>query len=125
MQALPRAAGLGLAGLALASSLLCQGTTVDARGDEFRALVRAARPQEVTGLLIVNEGLWGSGGFFYLGKHLPWGTCDWPRDVAFRQAMADRRFNRAITFEGRALDALQAAGFRVTESVGRETVLAR
>ncbi len=125
VQAVPRAVGLAVAGLALAASLLCQTTTVDARGDEFRALVRAARPAEVTGLLIVNEGVWGAGGFFYLGKPIAWLTCDWPRDPAFRQAMADRRFNRAITFEGRALDALQAAGFRVTATVGRETVLAR
>ncbi len=125
LQASRRALALGLGALALASSLLALSTTVDARGDEFRALVRAARPEEVTGLLIVNEGLWGSGGFFYLGKRISWLTCDWPEDRAFRQAMADGRYNRAITFEGRALQALQAAGFRVTESVGRETVLAR
>ncbi|MGO9832313.1 MAG: mannosyltransferase [Myxococcaceae bacterium] len=125
LQGLPRAPALGLGALALASSLFALSTTVDARGDEFRALVRAARPPEVTGLLIVNEGLWGSGGFFYLGKRISWLTCDWPEDRAFRQAMADAHFNRAITFEGRALPALQAAGFRVTEMVGRETVLAR
>ncbi len=125
VQAAPRAVGFGLAALALVASLAALPTTIDARGDQFRALVQAARPDGVTGLLIVNEGLWGSGGFFYLGKRIPWLTCDWPQDGNFRLAMGDRRFNRAITFEGRALDALQAAGFRVTQTVGRETVLAR
>ena len=125
LQALPRAWAVGVGALALVASVLALPTTVDARGDQFRALVRAARPAEVTGLLIVNEGLWGSGGFFYVGKRIPWLTCDWPQDGNFRAAMGDRRFNRAITFEGRALQALQAAGFHVTETVGRETVLAR
>jgi len=125
LQAVPRAAGFTLAAAALLASLAARPTTIDARGDQFRALVRAARTEGVTGLLIVNEGLWGSGGFFYLGKRIPWLTCDWPQDGNFRRAMGDARFNRAITFEGRALDALQAAGFHVTETVGRETVLAR
>ena len=39
--------------------------------------------------------------------------------------MRDGRFNRAVTFEGRALEALQAAGFRVVGQEGRETLLAR
>jgi len=114
-----------LAAAALALSALCKGTGIDARGDEFRALVRTARPPEVTGLLIVNEGLWGSGGFFYLGKRIPWLTCDFATDGSFRAAMRDARFNRAITFEARALDALLASGFSVTGTVGRETMLAR
>ena len=54
--------------------------STDLRGDQFRAIVKAARPEETTGLLIVNEGLWGSGGFFYLGKRIVWLTCDWPQD---------------------------------------------
>ncbi len=111
--------------VALGCSLLSHSTTVDARGDEFRALVRSARGPEVRGLLIVNEGLWGSGGFFYLGKRIPWLTCDWPSDASFRLAMGDGRFNRAITFEGRGLEALGAAGFRITGTVGRETMLER
>jgi len=125
LQAVPGAAAFTLGGLALAFSLLSQSTTIDARGDEFRALVRSARGKDATGLLIVNEGLWGSGGFFYLGKRIPWLTCDWPGDASFRAAMSDARFNRAITFEGRALDALRAGGFRVTGAVGRETLLER
>jgi GPI mannosyltransferase 3 len=125
LQTLPRPFAPLLAAVALGCSLWSTSTTIDARGDEFRALVRSAREPEVTGLLIVNEGLWGAGGFFYLGKHIAWLTCDWPGDANFRFAMTDARFNRAITFEGRALEALRAGGFRVTGTVGRETMLAR
>lgn len=98
---------------------------MDLRGDQFRAIVKATRPEEATGLLIVNEGLWGSGGFFYVGKRIPWLTCDFPQDGAFQVAMRDRRFNRVVTFEGRALPELQAAGFKVVGVEGRETILAR
>ncbi len=97
----------------------------DLRGDEFRAIVTATRGDDVRGLLIVGEGLWGAGGFFYIGKNIPWSTCDWPRDAAFRAAMVDRRFNRAVTVDGRTIPELQAAGFRVVKQVGRQTVLAR
>jgi hypothetical protein len=110
---------------ALAASLATWVAVPDVRGDEFRALVHAAQLPGTSGLLIVNEGLWGSGGFFYLGKRIPWLTCDWPRDATFQQAIRDSRFNRAITFEGRALTELEAAGFHRVRQVGRETELAR
>jgi hypothetical protein len=106
-------------------TLLAAGPSTDLRGDQFRAIVRATRPREVTGLLIVNEGLWGAGGFFYVGKHIPWLTCDWPHDAAFQIAMRDARFNRVVTFEGRALKELEAAGFKVIGQEGRETILGR
>ncbi|TSC34472.1 mannosyltransferase [Corallococcus sp. Z5C101001] len=96
----------------------------DLRADQFRAIVRATRG-DATGLLIVNEGLWGSGGFFYVGRNIPWRTCDWPHDAAFQASIRDRAFNRAVTFEGRALTELQSAGFHVVRQVGRETILAR
>jgi phosphatidylinositol glycan class B len=95
----------------------------DLRADQFRAIVRASR--DATGLLIVNEGLWGAGGYFYLGKNIPWLTCDEPTDSAFVRAMADSRFNRAVTFEARALQALQTHGFVVDGVIGRETLLVR
>jgi hypothetical protein len=127
---LSRKAALGRGG----GIALLLGTTVlpgffflseDLRGDQFRAIVSATRDERTRGLLIVNEGLWGAGGFFYIGKNIPWLTCDWPRDANFQRAMRDPRFNRAVTFEGRALAELQAAGFGVVERVGRETVLSR
>lgn len=116
-----------LGALALAATLLAGHfyPGVDPRGEQFRAIVSATRDDSARGLLIVNEGLWGSGGFFYIGKNLPWGTCDWPEDANFQAAMGDSRINRAVTFEDRALAELQAAGFRVVERIGRETVLAR
>jgi GPI mannosyltransferase 3 len=97
----------------------------DLRGDQFRAIVAATRDEGATGLLIVNEGLWGAGGFFYIGRQLPWLTCDWPQDHHFQRAVHDPAFNRAVTFEGRALEELRAAGFREVRRIGRETVLAR
>lgn len=99
--------------------------TPELRGDQFRAIVKATRDPDATGLLIVNEGLWGAGGFFYVGKNIPWGTADWPRDSNFRGAMRNPRINRAVTFEGRALEELQAAGFTVVDTIGRETILRR
>ncbi|HEY1908548.1 MAG TPA: mannosyltransferase, partial [Myxococcaceae bacterium] len=115
----------GVLAVAAGMTVLAAGPSTDLRGDQFRAIVKATRPREVTGLLIVNEGLWGAGGFFYVGKHIPWLTCDWPHDPAFQVAMRDARFNRVVTFEGRALAELQAAGFKVIGQEGRETILAR
>ncbi len=115
---------------ALGSLCLCASAASffwmpELRGDQFRAIVAATRPPEVTGLLIVNEGVWGAGGWFYVGKNIPWSVCDFATDGNFVAAMQDARFNRAVTFEGRELDALKAHGFRVLETVGRETILAR
>jgi len=101
------------------------GELLAARGDQFRAIVRATRPPEANGLLIVNEGIWGAGGFFYIGKRIPWLTCDWPADQAFRLATGDARFNRAVTYEGRALSELEASGFKVAEQIGQATILIR
>lgn len=108
----------------LTASLATFPLQPDVRGDQFRAIVRATRAG-ARGLLIVNEGLWGAGGFFYIGKQIPWLTCDWPQDAAFVQAMRDMRFNRAVSFEGRAIDALEQAGFRTVERIGRATILSR
>jgi GPI mannosyltransferase 3 len=116
---------VGLATLVLLGTVLAAGPDRDLRGDQFRAIVKATRPAEVTGLLIVNEGIWGAGGFFYVGKHIPWLTCDFPRDPTFQIAMRDARFNRVVTFEDRALAEIQGAGFRIIGREGRETILAR
>ena len=95
------------------------------RGDQFRAIVRATRPPDASGLLIVNEGVWGAGGFFYIGKRIPWLTCDWPADPNFRLAMADHRFNRAVTYEGRALAELEASGFQIAGQIDEASILVR
>jgi GPI mannosyltransferase 3 len=127
LAALPRAeAGRPLVALAVVLGVTHAGAfpSQDLRADQFRAIVQATRG-DATGLLIVNEGLWGSGGFFYVGKNIPWRTCDWPRDAAFQASIRDPAFNRAVTFEGRALKELQDAGFQVVRQVGRETLLVR
>src|SRR5262249_44665690 len=54
---------VGLAALALVATVFSAAPFRDLRGDQFRAIVKTTRPAEVTGLLIVNEGIWGAGGF--------------------------------------------------------------
>ncbi len=102
-----------------------QGVSNGVRGDQFRAIVRATRAKEATGLLIVGDGIWGAGGYFYIGKKIPWTVADWPQDGAYRAAMAQRQFNRVVTYDGRALEDLQRHGFRVVDQIGRATVLVR
>ena len=116
----------GLATGVLAASALTWAAVPDVRGDQFRAIVRAMRAPSATGLLIVNEGVWGAGGYFYIGKRVPWTVADYPADPSFQQAIRDPRVNRAVTFEQRALKELQAAGFRVVPGdIARETILER
>ena len=112
------------AAAALAAGSIAWAVMPDVRGDQFRAQVKATRDPAATGLLIVNEGLWGSGGFFYIGRNLPWYNCDFP-DQALEILRRDPRVNRVITFEGRAIPELQSVGFRIVGGVGRETILAR
>jgi hypothetical protein len=95
------------------------------RGDQFRAIIAATRPDEVTGLLIVNEGIWGAGGSFYIGKPIPWLNADQPSEYGFQLAMRDKRVNRVVTYDGRAMAALQEAGFKVLGQIGQATVLGR
>ncbi|WP_245772553.1 glycosyltransferase family 39 protein [Myxococcus fulvus] len=123
----PPSARWGVTAMALVTGLVSARwfPPQDLRADQFRAIVASTRMGGATGLLIVNEGLWGSGGFFYLGQRIPWLTCDWPRDDAFQRGLRDRTFNRAVSFEDRALPELQAGGFRIEKRIGRETLLVR
>ena len=95
-------------------------------GDQFRAITYATRG-DATGLLIVNnEGEWWSaGGYFYIGKNIPWGVANGGNAPRFIGAMRDRRINRAVTFEDRAVAELLAAGFRQIHQIGREKIFAR
>jgi GPI mannosyltransferase 3 len=97
----------------------------DVRGDQFRAIVRATRDADATGLLIVGEGIWGSGGYFYVGKNIPGGVADWPQDANFQGAIRNPRVNRVVTIDGRGVPELQQAGFRVVGQIGRESILSR
>jgi hypothetical protein len=103
------------------------------REEQFQLQVQASRG--ATGLVILNEGLWGSGGFFYLGQNLPWFTCDFPEDPRFQAAMADPRFNRGLSWsngneaerprDARAEQAFLAAGFKLADRRGQASLYVR
>ena len=122
-----REAALAACLLAGAVPLFFQGVNQDGdvRGDQFRAIVRASRDPDAQGLLIIGDGLWGVGGFFYVGKQIPWLTADTAQDYNFQLAIQDGRFNRAIAYEDHTVPELRQAGFRVVGRLGRETLLAR
>ncbi len=97
--------------------------------EHFQAIVRAARSPQARGLLILNEvpneDVWGAGGYFYIGRDIPWLTADRPEDDNFQAAMRDPTYNRVVTFRRMAVPALEQHGFSVVEQIGRATVLAR
>jgi hypothetical protein len=93
------------------------------RPEQFRLVVEGSRG--ATGMVILNEGVWGAPGFFYLGKNIPWFPCDVAEDGRFQQAMQLPIFNRAVTWDDRALAELQAAGFKVLDAQGPGKLLGR
>lgn len=121
----PRLFALSVALLVGFIPFFFQGVENGIRGDQLRAIVQATRPNEATGLLIVGEGVWGAGGYFYIGKNIPWTVADWPHDRSFQAAMRDRRINRVVTYDERALAELQQQGFRIEARLSRATILAR
>lgn len=110
--------------LGIVPSLLFDETRA-VRGDQFRAIVRASRGDDVKGLLIVGDGLWGVGGFFYIGKNIPWDRCDGPQEATFQLAMRDPRVNRVVTYLGAGNGELETSGFHVIDRIGHATVFAR
>lgn len=125
-----RAAGGLVAALGLV--FFVAPTPFDVQRKEQFQLTRAASA-DATGYFIVNEGLWGAPGFFYLGKNIPWCTCDFPQQGCFQQAARDRRFNRGLYWANggeverdAATDAaFKAAGFHVIEQRGQATLYGR
>lgn len=107
-------------------------TPYDVQRKEQFQLTRAIA-SEATGFFIVNEGIWGAPGFFYLGKNIPWCTCDFPNQGCFQMAARDPRFNRGLywanggeTARDAATDAaFKAAGFHVVEVRGQATLYGR
>ncbi len=123
-RALSRSLPLFIASLAACLViLLVKSPFQPERPEQFRLVVKAAR--EATGLVIVNEGVWGAPGFFYLGKNIPWFPCDFAEDPRFQQAMVTPAFNRAVTWDNRALEQLQNSGFVVVQTDGPAKLLAR
>lgn len=103
------------------------------RKEQFQLVVKAN--PGMTGLVIMNEGLWGSPGFFYLGKNLPWCPCDFPHDGCFQVAARDPRFNRGVYWSNggeaekprdeSSKAAFEAAGFRLVEQRGQASLFER
>ena len=126
IQRLPRR-GLRVACVSgtLAMSLVSVFLHRDMKSDEYHAILLAARPPEVTGLLALESDPWDSAGYFYLGKNIPWIVLAAPAGREFQQALADPRINRAITRTATGLAQLRAVGFHEIDRVGSETILAR
>ncbi|WP_257459602.1 glycosyltransferase family protein [Archangium lipolyticum] len=120
------AAALGALVLSLATPLRLEPPR---KKDHFQAIVRATRSPDTRGLLYINEvpneSVWGAGGYFYIGKDIPWLTADRPGDANFQAAMKDPTYNRVVTFRSLAVPELERHGFSVVERIGRATVLAR
>lgn len=93
------------------------------RPEMYRLVVKGGR--EATGLLIIPEGIWGAPGFFYLGKNIPWFTCDFPNDPRFMQAMQTPAFNRAVSVDDHGAKELLAAGFKVLATDGNTKLFGR
>lgn len=103
------------------------------RKEQFQLAVKASHG--VTGLVIMNEGLWGSPGFFYLGQNVPWCPCDFPQDGCFQMAARDARFNRGLYWsngtegekprDAQSRAAFEAAGFRLVEQRGQASLFER
>lgn len=102
------------------------------RKEQFQLAARASHG--ITGLVIMNEGMWGSPGFFYLGQNVPWCPCDFPREGCFQLAARDARFNRGLYWsngptakarDAEAKAAFEAAGFHLVEQRGLASLFAR
>jgi hypothetical protein len=91
------------------------------RPEQFRLEAKAW--PGATGLFITPEGTWGAGGAFWLGKNIPWFTCDFPQQFMF--AARDPRFNRAVTWDKHYAAELKDIGFHVIEEQGPATLWGR
>lgn len=99
--------------------------------EQFQLTLRAGR--EANGFVLMGDGLWGSGGHFYLGRNIPWCRCDTPEEPCFHVARSDRRFDRAVYSANHGdlaraeahLRAFEALGFRRVEQRGSAWLLAR
>lgn len=125
-----RASGIVL--LAATALLFVVKTPFDVqRPEQFQLTLKAGRSG--TGLVVMNEGVWGSGGFFYLGQNLPWCTCDFPHEGCFQNAARDPRFNRGLFWKDnlnpvrnqQSVGAFVAAGFHVAEERGEAVYFER
>jgi hypothetical protein len=91
------------------------------RTEQFRLLAKAW--PDATGLFITPEGTWGAGGYFWVGRNIPWFTCDFPQQ--FLPATRDPRFNRAVTWDKHYDAELKGTGYHVLEEQGPATLYGR
>jgi GPI mannosyltransferase 3 len=139
--------GRALAGVAVIASLAVLVVTSElkpTRPELFRLTTRASR--EGTGLIVMNEGLWGAGGAFFMnGSNVffrsqeprPtstrwWCTCDFPEEACLQVAAQTALLNRAIFMDPhdpprteRSLKAFEALGFSVVDKDGDGFYLVR
>jgi GPI mannosyltransferase 3 len=77
--------------------------------------------------------VWGSGGYFYLGRNIPFCRCDFPSEDCFRVAARDGRFNRAVYWSNgddperdrSTAAAFEAAGFHLAKVRGLASLFVR
>jgi phosphatidylinositol glycan class B len=90
-----------------------------------RAIVRATRPADATGLLIFAKNRFGTGGYFYVGKNIPIATFTWTTDSeTLTDTLADLRINRVVV-PSLTEDRLLNRSFTRIDRVGRYSILAR
>jgi 4-amino-4-deoxy-L-arabinose transferase-like glycosyltransferase len=125
----PTIEGLGWVAIAAGIAFYLAPSPLDVqRKEQFQFVARNA--EVTTGLVVMNDGLWGAPGFFYVGKNIPWCPCDFPHDGCFQMAARDARFNRAVywsngkgseTRDAQTKAAFEAAGFHVAAVDGFAT----
>jgi GPI mannosyltransferase 3 len=101
------------------------------RPEQFQLSAKAG--PEATGFFLMNEGLWGSGGYFYLGKNIPFCTCDFPQDPCFQTVAQNPVFNRGVLYLNRdeeprntnSTNAFLSAGFQIIEKRGQAILFGR
>jgi hypothetical protein len=92
-------------------------TAFDLQQPELFALtMKAGRTGR--GLLVLDMADWNTGGYFSLGRELPFCTSMDPGDECFARAAGDPRFDRAILMEDRREPARATAGRAALEAAG-------
>ncbi len=114
---------------------LFNGEFAPQRTAQFQLTAKAGR--SATGFALINDGLWGAGGNFYLGTDIPWCTCDFAEQPCFQMAARCSKsaiasgqpcaavFNRVVTTDTRAETELTQAGFVLLERRGESSLWGR
>ncbi len=79
------------------------------RGDLFRAVVRAGRRPDVTGLLVAGAGRWDVAGYFFVGKHVPYEIC--ADEATCAALLAQPRFDYVVATRPWAAELALRHGF--------------